>query len=340
MTKLQDALKRLIAGESLTFSQMQDVMRQIMLGEATPAQIGALLVALRLKGETVAEIAAAAAVMRELATPVHLAFPDAVDIVGTGGDGASTFNVSTASALVAAAAGARVAKHGNRAVSSRSGSADVLEAAGVNLNLTPEQMAACIEETGVGFLYAPLHHSAMRHAAAPRRELGIRTIFNLLGPLINPAGTRRQVVGVYDRHWLEPIAQVLAQLGSEHVLVVHAEDGLDEISLGAATHYVEWRAGTLTQGQLSPETFGLQRVSSQTFQVADAAGSLAIIQAVFQGQPGPAADLVSLNAAAALYVAGQVPDLATGLTRARGVLETGRAARKLEQLVEFTQQYA
>lgn len=340
MSRIQDALKHLISGDSLGFGQMQDVMRQIMLGEATPAQIGALLVALRLKGETVAEIAAAASVMRELATPVHLIVPDAIDIVGTGGDGVSTFNVSTASALVAAAAGVPVAKHGNRAVSSRSGSADVLEAAGVNLNLTPEQMAACIEETGIGFLYAPLHHSAMRHAAGPRRELGIRTIFNLLGPLTNPAGTRRQVVGVYDRRWLEPVAQVLAQLGSLHVLAIHADDGLDEISLGATTHYVEWRDGELTQGQLTPEAFGLQPVPSQHFQVADAAASLAIIQAVLQGVPSPAADLVSLNAAAALYVAGQVPDLASGLARAQEILRSGAAARKLEQLVEFTQQYA
>jgi anthranilate phosphoribosyltransferase len=340
MTILPQALRLLVENQSLSFDKMQAVMRHIMLGEASPAQIGAVLVALRMKGETVAEIAAAAAVMREMATPLPIAVADLVDIVGTGGDGVSTFNISTASALVVAAAGGKVAKHGNRAVSSRSGSADVLEAAGVNINLTPEQTAACIQEVGIGFLFAPLHHGAMRHAAGPRRELGIRTVFNLLGPLTNPAGAERQLVGVYDARWLEPVAQVLGQLGSRHAFVVHADDGLDEISLGAPTRYVEWRAGQLSHGQITPESLGLTPVASLHFKVEDAAESLRIILPVLSGAPSAASDLVSLNAGAALYVAGLAADIPSGLAQARQLLSSGAAAHKLNHLIEFTQQYS
>ncbi len=340
MTILPQALRLLVENQSLSFDLMQTVMRHIMLGEASPAQIGAVLVALRMKGETVAEIAAAAAVMREMATPLPIAVADLVDIVGTGGDGVSTFNISTASALVVAAAGGKVAKHGNRAVSSRSGSADVLEAAGVNINLTPEQTAACIQEVGIGFLFAPLHHGAMRHAAGPRRELGIRTVFNLLGPLTNPAGAERQLVGVYDARWLEPVAQVLGQLGSRHAFVVHADDGLDEISLGAPTRYVEWRAGQLSHGQITPESLGLTPVASLHFKVEDAAESLRIILPVLSGAPSAASDLVSLNAGAALYVAGLAADIPSGLAQARQLLSSGAVAHKLNHLIEFTQQYS
>ncbi|MDX1335539.1 MAG: anthranilate phosphoribosyltransferase, partial [Gammaproteobacteria bacterium] len=256
---MQKAIQTVIDGMDLSMGEMTTVMRLIMTGEATPAQIGGFLIGLRMKGETVEEVAAAASVMRDLATPVdvddraHL-----VDIVGTGGDGASTFNVSTASTFVLAAAGGRVAKHGNRSVSSSSGSADVLEAAGVNLDASPEQVSACISEVGVGFMFAPKHHSAMKHAIGPRKEMGVRTIFNVLGPLTNPAGAPNQVLGVYSDHWLEPLAQVLKQLGSNHVMVVHAEDGLDEISVGAATNVAELKNGEVTTYQVSPEDFGLQ----------------------------------------------------------------------------------
>ena len=233
------AIARVVEQRDLTASEMESVMRSIMTGQATPAQIGGFLVGLRMKGETVDEIAAAAKVMRELATRVDVGGPHLVDTCGTGGDGASTFNISTASAIVTAAAGGRVAKHGNRSVSSSSGSADVLETAGVKLDLTPAQVAACIDQVGVGFLFAPQHHSAMKHAIGPRKEMRVRTLFNLLGPLTNPAGAPNQVLGVFSPDWVEPLAQVLKQLGSEHVLVVHAEDGLDEISIAAPTRVAE-----------------------------------------------------------------------------------------------------
>jgi anthranilate phosphoribosyltransferase len=243
---MQAAIAAVIEHQDLDASDMQAVMRLIMTGQATAAQIGGFLVGLRMKGETVDEIAAAAGVMRELATRVDIAGPHLVDTCGTGGDGASTFNISTASALVTAAAGGRVAKHGNRSVSSSSGSADVLEAAGVRLDLGPEQVTACIEQLGVGFLFAPRHHSAMKHAIGPRKEMGVRTLFNLLGPLTNPAGAPNQVLGVFSMDWVEPLAQVLKQLGSEHVLVVHAEDGLDEISIAAPTRVAELKEGEIS----------------------------------------------------------------------------------------------
>jgi anthranilate phosphoribosyltransferase len=236
---MQSAIRCVVERQDLTEAQMLDVMRLIMTGQATPAQIGGFLVGLRMKGETLDEITAAARVMRELATPVPVAGDHLVDTCGTGGDGASTFNISTASAIVTAAAGARVAKHGNRSVSSSCGSADVLEAAGVNLELTAAQVAQCVEKIGVGFLFAPMHHSAMKHAIGPRREMGVRTLFNLLGPLTNPAGAPNQVLGVFSAYWLKLLAQVLGRLGSRHVMVVHADDGLDEISIGAATQVAE-----------------------------------------------------------------------------------------------------
>ncbi|MDH3561618.1 MAG: anthranilate phosphoribosyltransferase, partial [Gammaproteobacteria bacterium] len=298
--------------------------------------IGGFLVGLRMKGESVDEIAAAARVMRELATPVDVSGPHLVDTCGTGGDGSSTFNISTASALVAAAAGARVAKHGNRSVSSSSGSADVLEAAGVRLDLTPQQVAACIAQVGVGFLFAPQHHSAMKHAIGPRKEMGVRSVFNLLGPLTNPAGAPNQVLGVFSDDWVEPLAQVLKRLGSEHVLVVHAEDGLDEISIGAPTHVAELKDGEISVYSVTPEDFGLQRADVASLAVADAQQSLAMIRDVLENRAGPARDIVTLNAGAAIYAAGLAASLADGVARAGEVLQSGKAKATLEALVRVS----
>ena len=315
---------------------MQHVMRQIMTGEATPAQIGGFLVGLRMKGETVDEIAAAARVMRELATRVEVSGPHLVDTCGTGGDGASTFNVSTASAVVTAAAGGRVAKHGNRSVSSSSGSADVLEAAGVRLDLQPEQVAACVERVGVGFMFAPQHHSAMKHAIGPRKEMRVRTLFNLLGPLTNPAGAPNQVLGVYSKQWVEPLARVLQQLGSEHVLVVHAEDGLDEISIGSPTHVAELHNGKVSIYSVGPADFDMQMADLSAISVADAEASLRMINAVFDGKPGPAHDIVALNSGAAIYAAGLADSLVAGVELATGVIHSGKAKQTLQALVDVS----
>jgi anthranilate phosphoribosyltransferase len=333
---MQSAIRAVTERRDLGSEEMRSVMRLIMTGQATPAQVGGFLVGLRMKGETVDEIAAAASVMRELATHVEVAGPHLVDTCGTGGDGASTFNISTASALVTAAAGGRVAKHGNRSVSSKSGSADVLEAAGVRLDLTPAQVAACIDHVGVGFLFAPRHHGAMKHAIGPRREMGIRTVFNLLGPLTNPAGAPNQVLGVFSSQWLEPLAQVLKRLGSEHVLVVHAEDGLDEISIGAPTRVAELKNGEISIYTILPEDFGVQRASLSTLAVDDAAQSLAVIRRVFDNETGPARDIVMLNAGAAIYVAGLVASLADGIARAGEVLGSGKARETLDELIQVS----
>jgi len=315
---------------------MQHVMRLIMTGEATPAQIGGFLVGLRMKGETVDEIAAAARVMRELATRVDVSGPHLVDTCGTGGDGASTFNVSTASAIVTAAAGGRVAKHGNRSVSSSSGSADVLEAAGVRLDLNADQVAACIERVGVGFMFAPQHHSAMKHAIGPRKEMRVRTLFNLLGPLTNPAGAPNQVLGVFSEQWVEPLAHVLQQLGSEHVLVVHADDGLDEISIGAPTQVAELHNGSVSVYRVEPADFGLATADLTSIAATDAADSLRLINSVLDGEAGPARDIVVLNAGAAIYVAGLAETLAEGVTQAAGVIQSGKAKQTLQALVDVS----
>ncbi|MEA2094474.1 MAG: anthranilate phosphoribosyltransferase [Pseudomonadota bacterium] len=333
---MQTAILAVTEHRDLGVDDMQAVMRLIMSGQATPAQVGGFLVGLRMKGETVDEIAAAASVMRELATHVDVTGPHLVDTCGTGGDGARTFNISTASALVTAAAGGKVAKHGNRSVSSSSGSADVLEAAGVRLDLSPEQVAACIDQVGVGFLFAPRHHSAMKHAIGPRKEMGIRTVFNLLGPLTNPAGAPNQVLGVFSRHWVKPLAQVLQQLGSEHVLVVHAEDGLDEISIGAPTSVAELRNGEITVYTIAPEEFGLQHADLSTLTVDNAEQSLAIIRDVFDNQPGSARDIVILNAGAAIYAAGIAVSLADGVAQAGAALQAGEAKATLEALVRVS----
>ena len=330
------AIRAVTERRNLAADEMREVMRAIMSGGATPAQIGGFLIGLRMKGETVDEITAAAQVMRELATKVDLCGPHVVDTCGTGGDGVHTFNISTASAFVAAAAGARVAKHGNRSVSSTSGSADVLEAAGVKLDITPAQVACCVTEVGVGFMFAPAHHGAMTHAIGPRREMGVRTLFNVLGPLTNPAGAPNQVLGVFSDEWLIPLAEVLARLGSRHVLVVHAQDGMDEISIGAPTHIAELKDGQVSSYTITPEQFGVQRGDIAALKSNDARHSLAILCAVLDNAPGPARDIVMLNAGAAIYVAGLADTLQQGIHKADEVIASGAARAKLDALINFT----
>jgi anthranilate phosphoribosyltransferase len=333
-------IARLIEHHDLTADEMTSAMQAIMTGAATPAQVAGFLVALRMKGETVAEIAAAAQVMRSLASGVELAaLPHTVDIVGTGGDASATFNVSTASMFVAAAAGCHVAKHGNRSVSSKSGSADVLEAAGVRLDLNPQQVARCVAEVGVGFMFAPAHHGAMKHAIGPRRELGVRTIFNILGPLTNPAGVPNQILGVFSEDLLAPLAQVLQRLGSRHVLVVHARDGLDEISIGERTEVAELKDGDIRRYSIAPEDFGLQRSPIGAIRVADPQESLAMLLEVLEDHPGPARDIVALNAGAAIYAAGLADTLAAGVVKADAAIGGGGARNRLDRLVVLTQSF-
>ena len=333
---IQSAIRAVIERRDLDGAQMAGVMQGIMTGECTPAQVGGFLVGLRMKGETVEEIAAAASVMRRLATQVEVDKAHLVDTCGTGGDASGTFNISTASALVAAGAGVRVAKHGNRSVSGRSGSADVLEAAGVRLDIAPEQIARCIDEAGVGFLFAPAHHGAMKHAIGPRREMAVRTIFNVLGPLTNPAGALRQVIGVFDRDLVEPLARVLGELGSEHVMVVHSEDGLDELSLGAPTRVAELRDGAVHSFTLDAGELGFAAASTESITVDSPAASLEVIRSVLAREPGPAADITILNAAAAIYVSGIASSLADGAARARESIGSGRAAEVLGRLVAIS----
>jgi len=336
---MQAAIRAVTERRDLSAEEMTAVMRTIMTGEATPAQIGGFLIGLRMKGESVDEIAAAAKVMRELATGVKVTGENVVDIVGTGGDAINTFNVSTACTFVVAAAGGTVAKHGNRSVSSKSGSADLLEAAGVNLDLTPEQVAQCINEIGVGFMFAPLHHSAMKHAIGPRKEMGVRTIFNVLGPLTNPAGAPNQLLGVFSSDLVEPLAEVLNKLGSNHVLVVHAEDGMDEISVGAATRVAELKDGQVSTYTITPEQFGVERADIQQLVVSSAEESLAIINGVLENQPGAARDIVMLNAGAAIYVAGLADSLDAGIRKADTVIATGKAKEKLDALVKVSNSF-
>lgn len=331
---IQHAIQQLIDGYSLQRDEMVAVMRQIMSGDATDAQIAGLLVALRIKGETVDEIAAAAIVMRELLTPVSIGCDYQVDIVGTGGDGAKLFNVSTASSFVAAAAGCHVAKHGNRSVSSSSGSADLLEAAGVNLSLTPAQVARCIEQVGVGFMFALNHHSAMKHAIGPRKELATRTIFNVLGPLTNPAGVKNQLLGVYSANLVRPIADVLHSLGSERVMVVHARDGLDEISLAGETLVAELKDGAISEYVISPEQVGIDAQSLDALRVENAEQSLLLVKQALSGV-GAAADMVALNAGAAIYVAGAAASWQQGVSMAQDVM-SGQSVEKLQELVVFS----
>jgi len=338
--EMPQAINRTLARKALSAEEMTSVMQTIMTGGATPAQIGGFLVGLRMKGETVTEIAAAAAVMRELATGVNISGLDhTVDIVGTGGDSSGTFNISTASMFVAAAAGCHVAKHGNRSVSSNSGSADVLETAGIRLDLNAEQVERCVREVGVGFMFAPGHHSAMRHAIGPRREMGARTIFNILGPLTNPAGVLNQLLGVFSDELLEPMANVLQRLGSQHVMVVHSRDGLDEISIGDSTEIAELKQGHVRRYSIHPEEFGMQRAPLDTLKAADADDSLSIIHQVLADQAGPARDIVLLNAGGAIYTAGLADSLASAIDLARTAISSGEARNRLDQLVALTQSF-
>jgi anthranilate phosphoribosyltransferase len=320
---------------------MRDLMRQIMTGHATEAQIGAFLVALRIKGETIDEIAGAVEVMRELATAVEVSGDYLVDIVGTGGDESNLFNVSTAATFVVAAAGGRVAKHGNRSVSSNSGAADLLEAAGVNLNLNSAQVALCVEELGLGFMFAPAHHSAMKHAIGPRKELGLRTIFNILGPMTNPAGVTRQLIGVYKKELCKPMAEVLGRLGAEHIMVVHSDDGLDEISIATETHVAEYRDGALSEYKLQPENYFSERQSLEGLAVENATESLALIIDALGKQTNAngakAAQLIAINAGAALYVAGCAADMHQGVEMALDAIGSGLAKAKINDLATFTQ---
>ncbi|MEO1081908.1 MAG: anthranilate phosphoribosyltransferase [Pseudomonadota bacterium] len=339
---LQQALARVVEGEHLSRDEMSAVMRLIMSGEATDAQIGGLLVALRMKGEQIDEIAGAAAVMRELATPVNVAGEHLVDLVGTGGDGANLFNVSTGACFVVAAAGAKVAKHGNRSVSSTSGSSDVLEALGVPLDLDPDQVGRSIDELGLGFMFAPAHHAAMRYAIGPRRELAMRTLFNLLGPLTNPAGVRRQLLGVFDKSLCEPLAQALNSLGSVHAMVVHSQDGLDEISPAAPTEVAELRDGEVSCYTLDPHAFGLAAADLSGLQVTSAEASARLIRAALGGGDAPDNDvakartIITLNAGATIYVAGLTTSLADGMSLAEDLVSTGLAMEKLRAFVDFT----
>ncbi len=333
------AISRVVENKNLSQDEMIEVMRSIMSGEATDAQIGGFLIGLRMKGESVEEITAAATVMRELATPVSvsLSADGLVDTCGTGGSGSDKFNVSTASAFVAAAAGVKIAKHGNRSASGKSGSADVLEAAGANIMLSPEQVGECIEQIGVGFLFAQSHHSAMKYAIGPRKEMIARTVFNLLGPLTNPASAKRQLLGVYDRKWIKPIAEVLQNLGSEHVLVVHSEDGLDEISISEKTYAVELKNNVISEIEITPENFGLTRSPLSELVIQDSQSSFALLEKALSGEHEGASNIVALNAGAAIYVSGLASSIEEGVEIAVGAIKSGAALKKMQEFSKFTQ---
>ena len=337
---IQQAIKAVLEGQNLSRNDMQAVMQQIMTGEATDSQIGGFLIGLRMKGETVDEITAAAEVMASLASSVELDLPNLIDIVGTGGDGTSTFNISTASSFVAAAAGANVAKHGNRSVSSKSGSADLLEKAGANINLKPEQVAEVVKQAHVGFMFAPLHHSAMKYAIGPRKEMAVRTIFNVLGPLTNPAHVKRQLIGVFDDELTEVLANVSLELGREHVLVVHSEDGMDEISISAPTKVTELKDGKVETFTIQPEDFSLDRADMQQLVVSDPEQSLQAIDDVLNNKAGAARDIVAMNAGAGIYVAGLVDSLQDGVQKALSVIADGSALAARQAYIDATNQVA
>jgi len=332
---IQPLLQQLLERRDLSAAQMQTAMRAMMNGELSDPQIAAFLIALRCKGETVEEIAAAVGVLRELVHKVPISGEHVIDTCGTGGDGANTFNISTTAAFVVAAAGGKVAKHGNRSVSSCCGSADLLELAGVNLDMPAEQVAQCVNDIGVGFLFAAKHHSAVRHTVKARKEMGVRTLFNLIGPLSNPANAPHQLIGVFDKQWLLPIAEVLKRLGSRHVLVVHAQDGLDEISIAAPTDVAELKHGEISGYTLTPEQFGLGSSDLKTLAITCPADSLTIVRSVLNNQPGPARDIVALNAGAAIYAADLADSLDAGIRRAHQVLADGSALGKFEALIEY-----
>ncbi len=346
---IKEAIGKVVLRQDLTETEMIEVMNQIMGGEATPAQVGAFLTALRMKGETIEEIAGAARVMRDHATPIrvgkaldidreeiNLDRETILDTCGTGGSGTKSFNISTTVAFVVSACGVKVAKHGNRSISSACGSADVLEALGVNLNVTPQQVESCINEVGVGFLFAPALHGAMKHAIGPRREIGIRSIFNILGPLTNPAGADRQVLGVYDEKLVEMLAKVLAKLGCRRGFVVHGQDGMDEITLTGPTRIAEINAGQVSLSTIEPEDFGLRRCLLSDLQGGDAEENAAIVRDVLGGNEGPKRDIVLLNSAYALVASGIVESVESGLQKARNTIDAGLAKAKLEGLVTLT----
>jgi anthranilate phosphoribosyltransferase len=337
----QDALQRTIDHREIFYDEMLSLMRQIMAGEVSPVMTAAILTGLRVKKETIGEITAAATVMRELSTKVVVpADSNFLDVVGTGGDGSHTFNISTATIFVAAAAGAKVAKHGGRSVSSKSGSADVLEALGVNLNLSPVQVAECITETGIGFMFAPNHHSAMKNVAPVRREMGVRTIFNILGPLTNPAGAPNTLLGVFHPDLVGICVRVMQRLGAEHVLVVYGRDGMDEVSLGASTLVGELKNGEIREYEIHPEDFGLTMMSNRSIKVATADDSKAMLLGVLDNKPGAAREIVALNAGAALYTANVVDSIGAGIARAREAMASGAARAKLEAFVAATRKFA
>jgi anthranilate phosphoribosyltransferase len=336
LTKL---LEKLLQHQNLTSAEMRDAMQFFMSGKANEAQIAGFLCALRSKGETIDEITAAAEVMRELAMPIEISGKHVIDTCGTGGDGANTFNISTTSAFVVAAAGGQVAKHGNRSVSSCCGSADVLELAGVNLNLSPKQVAQCVAKHGIGFLFAPNYHGAMQHTRDVRKNLGVRTMFNLLGTLANPAKVKNQLIGVFDKQRVEPLAHVFKKLGSQHVLVVSAEDGLDEISIACETHVAELKNGEVFCYTITPEQFNLARASLESIAIKNAGDSLSMLKDVLNNQTGAAKNIVLLNAGAAIYAANLVDSLASGIAKAEEVIANGAAYKKFENFISYTQTF-
>ena len=336
---IQDAIGELTEGKNLRVDQMEKITHEIMLGKTSEAAIGGFLVALKMKGETIDEIVGAAETMAKLVEPVNTDTQRLVDICGTGGSGSNKFNVSTASAFVASAAGTKIAKHGNRSASSNSGSADVLETAGANIMLSPDQVSSCIDKLGIGFMFAVNHHSAMRNVSTPRKQLKIRTIFNVLGPLTNPARVKRQLLGVYDDKLVLPIAEVLSRLGSEHAMVVCSEDGLDEISVYAKTHVAEVRKGSIEEYWLEPGSLGLKSFNFQNLKVENSQQSLELIKRVYRNESEEGKNMVLINSGAAIYLSGMADSLANGVGLARDVIESGAAAVKLREFCEFTQQF-
>jgi len=335
---IKEAITALVSGRSLTIEEAASVMEEIMGGEVTPAQFGAFVTALRLKGETVDEIVGLAKTMRAKAIPVNITEP-VIDTCGTGGDGSHTFNISTVAAFVAAGARLRVAKHGNRAMSSQCGSADVLETLGVKIDLNAEQVQRCLEEVGIGFMFAPVFHPAMKYASAPRREIGIRTVFNIIGPLTNPAGARAQMLGVADESLMEKLTSVLNGLGCQHALVVHGEDGLDEITITAKTRVCELKDGTIKSYSIAPEDFGLSRASLDSLKGGTADENASLLRNILAGAPGHQRDVVLMNAAAALVAGDRVDTLKQGIDLAGEVIDSGQALAKLEQLIEYSQSF-
>ena len=336
---IQSAISQVSAKRNLTREDMSEIILEILEGKVTDAQIGAFLIALSMKGETVDEVLGAVGVMRDLSTKVEIDEPNLIDTCGTGGTGIGIFNVSTTSALVASSCGAKIAKHGNRSATRKSGSADLLEQAGVSLSLTPEQVASCIQEIGLGFMFAQAHHSAMRHVVGPRKEIGQKSIFNVLGPLTNPASAKRQVLGVYDKKWMTPIAEVLDELGSEHLLIVHSRDGLDEISLASPTYMTEMRDGKISEYEVSPEDFNFETDTLEGLQVNSPQESLDLAKLALQGEHKKASSMICMTAGAALYVSGIANSLESGVELAKRSVESGEGLKKLNQLVEFTSQF-